>query len=245
MASPSGGGGYNPNPNANYVVNVVPLFNLANNDGGIDSNAALTSNVAKLQAMIDTTDYVINANKIRSFNSGQVDIPNDVHITGDLYINGSLVNPFGSSGFAQSASSISISTGSVGFFLQSTNTSKIPPFVYGTQLYGSTVFGYDISNNFYFQPFNSNIGSVNISSLNFYADQASYLSSLELSGNATVHGSTFLTTLLTNNVKASTILTSNINFGPTNNIQVNSNLLYFNCNIIGGTLAYAFEYLTF
>jgi hypothetical protein len=195
--------------------------------------------------MIDTSDYSINANKIRSFNSGEVDIPNDVHITGSLYLNGVLVNPYGSSGFAQSASSISISTGSVGFFLQSTNTSSVPPFVYGAQLYGSTVFGYDISNNFYFQPSNSNIGSVNISSLNFYADQASYLSSLEVSGNATVHGSTFLTTLLTNNIEASTIHTSSLNFSPTNNVHVNSNLLYFNCNIIGGTLAYAFEYLTF
>ncbi len=181
---------------SNIVLNIIPIFNTASADGGVDSTANNSASVAALQTMIDTTTYTVKANVIQPFNSDLIDLNGNTNVTGTFTINGqSISNVFGSN-FAVSTANLTISTGAIGFFLLSTPI--INNEVGGFQLYASTVFSIDTNNNFLFQPFSSNLstgGSVYISSLPLIVDE-SRISTLYLE-NLFVSQSSILTNLYT------------------------------------------------
>lgn len=71
-----------------YVLNIVPLFNVADSAGGTTADAALAA-VTSLQTMVDTTTNTIYANTIQPFTNDQAVAMNGVfEVTGDLFING-------------------------------------------------------------------------------------------------------------------------------------------------------------
>lgn len=180
----------------NIVLNIVPIFNTASADGGVDSTANNAASITAIQNMVDTGTYTLKANTIQSFNTGVIELANNTNVTGTFTINGqSISNVFGSN-FTVSTANLAISTGAIGFFLLSTAITSNE--VGGFQLYASTVFSIDTENNFLFQPYTSNLSSpgvVRISTLDFLADR-SYISTLYLD-NLYVAQSSILTNLYT------------------------------------------------
>jgi len=163
----------------NVVLNIVPIFNTATNDGGLDNTGAATAAIAAIQTMVDPTTYTISANDIKSFNTGTIELLNNTNVTGSLTVNGQPLFTLAGSNFEVSSANLYISTGAIGFYLLSTPITSNE--VGGFQLYASTVFSIDTNNNFLFQPYISNYGggSVTISSMPFIAD-TSIISSLIL-----------------------------------------------------------------
>lgn len=163
----------------NVVLNIVPIFNTATNDGGLDNTASATAAIAAIQTMVDPTTYTISANDIKSFNTGTIELLNNTNVTGSLTVNGQPLFTLAGSNFEVSSANLYISTGAIGFYLLSTPITSNE--VGGFQLYASTVFSIDTNNNFLFQPYISNYGggSVTISSMPFIAD-TSIISSLIL-----------------------------------------------------------------
>ena len=163
----------------NVVLNIVPIFNTATNDGGLDDAASSSAAVAAIQTMVDPTTYTISANDIKSFNTGTIELLNNTNVTGSLTVNGQPLFTLAGSNFEVSSANLYISTGAIGFYLLSTPITSNE--VGGFQLYASTVFSIDTNNNFLFQPYVSDYGggSVTISSMPFIAD-TSIISSLIL-----------------------------------------------------------------
>ena len=175
----------------NVVLNIVPIFNTATNDGGIDSTSDNTDALVALQGMIDTTTYTINANSIKSFNTGTIELLNNTNVTGIFTVNNQPLFSLQGSNFNVSTANLTLSTGAIGLFLFSTAITSNQ--VGGFQLYASTIFSIDTDNNFLFQPFTSNLENrptLTISSLQLVVDEA-LISSLSLN-NLRVSESTLL-----------------------------------------------------
>ena len=163
----------------NVVLNIVPIFNTATNDGGLDDVTSNSAAVAAIQTMVDPTTYTISANDIKSFNTGTIELLNNTNVTGTLTVNGQPLFTLAGSNFEVSSANLYISTGAIGFYLLSTPITSNE--VGGFQLYASTVFSIDTNNNFLFQPYVADYGggSVTISSMPLIAD-TSIISSLIL-----------------------------------------------------------------
>jgi len=162
----------------NVVLNIVPIFNTATNDGGAEAGSSSAA-VAAIQTMVDPTTYTISANDIKSFNTGTIELLNNTNVTGTLTVNGQPLFTLAGSNFEVSSANLYISTGAIGFYLLSTPITSNE--VGGFQLYASTVFSIDTNNNFLFQPYVADYGggSVTISSMPLIAD-TSIISSLIL-----------------------------------------------------------------
>jgi len=182
----------------NYVLNIVPLFNTASPDGNDTSTEALTSAIAAIQTMVNTSNYSIYVNSIYNFNTSPIEIESDVNINGAFTISNLPILEYITSGqsFEISTANLTISTGAIGLFLLSSPI--LNNEVGGFQLYASTVFSVDSNNNFVFQPYGvSNTSSmVRISSLNLVVDYGDF-SSLTV-GNLSVQNSTILASLFVN-----------------------------------------------
>ena len=180
----------------NFVLNIVPLFNTASADGGLDTATSANLAIAALQAMVDTSNYSIKTNSIGSFTpETTLELLNNTNITGTLTINNQPIFELAGSNFTVSTANLTISTGAIGFFLLSTPI--LNQDVGGFQLYASTVFSIDTNNNFVFQPFNESISSsiVRISTLALVVDRGDF-STLYLE-NLFVSQSSILTNLYT------------------------------------------------
>ena len=178
----------------NVVLNIVPIFNTATNDGGTDNTANNAAALAAIQGMVDTGLYRINANSIDSFNTGKIELLNDTNVTGTFTVNNQPIASLQGSNFNVSTANLNISTGAIGLFLLSTAITSNE--VGGFQLYASTVFSIDTNNNFLFQPFSSNLttnATFTISTLPLIVDE-SVISSLTLN-NLTVNQSSLLKNL--------------------------------------------------
>jgi hypothetical protein len=216
---------------SNFVLNIVPLFNTASPDGGVDTATNANLAIAALQTMVDTSNYSIKTNTIGSFTpETTLEILNNTNITGTLTINNQPIFELAGSNFTVSTANLTISTGAIGFFLLSTPI--LNKEVGGFQLYASTVFSIDTNNNFVFQPFNNSISSsiVRISTLALVVDRGDF-STLYLE-NLFVSQSSILTNLYTtglselpNLLSISTVI---------NQLSVTGNANMFNASTVLG-----------
>jgi hypothetical protein len=175
----------------NIVLNIVPIFNTAANDGGADGTSANNDALTAVQGMVDTATYTINANNIKSFNSGTIELLNNTNVNGTFTVNNQPLFEIQGSNFNVNAGNLTLSTGAIGLFLFSTPITSNQ--VGGFQLYASTVFSIDTDNNFLFQPFSSNLTNrptLTISTLPLVVDEA-IISSLSLN-NLRVNESSLL-----------------------------------------------------
>jgi hypothetical protein len=97
-----------------YVLNIVPLFNVADSAGGAATDATAAA-VTSLQTMVDTTTNTIYANTIQPFTNGQIVAMNGVfEVTGDLFVNGTSVG--------ETTSGINTVTGAGGVVISTSNS---------------------------------------------------------------------------------------------------------------------------
>lgn len=77
----------------NYLLNIVPLFNVANSGAGsISDVGTLSSNLETVQGMVDTTTNTLSANAIQPFTAGgNVVMSGDFQILGSLTVNDTVV----------------------------------------------------------------------------------------------------------------------------------------------------------
>lgn len=76
-------------PNNPYLLNIIPLFNVADPTNGIDAGT-LAGNLSNVQGMVDTTTNTLYANSIQPFTGGGtgVEMIGDFNIVGALSVNG-------------------------------------------------------------------------------------------------------------------------------------------------------------
>ena len=77
-----------------FIVNIVPLQNLASDIRGTDATTVLQAQVANLQAMVDTTNHIIYADAFSNFTPGRaIDFYADINLSNvGLYTNSNAVN---------------------------------------------------------------------------------------------------------------------------------------------------------
>lgn len=80
----------NANP---YIVNIVPLQNLASDIRGTSDVSILQTQVANIQSMLDTTNHILYADALSNFTPGRaIDIYADLNLSNtSLYSNSNLV----------------------------------------------------------------------------------------------------------------------------------------------------------
>ncbi len=97
-----------------YVLNIVPLFNVADSAGGAATDATAAA-VTSLQTMVDTTTKTIYANTFQPFTNEQTVAMNGAfEVTGDLFVNGFSVG--------ETASGVNTVTGSGGVVISTSNS---------------------------------------------------------------------------------------------------------------------------
>ena len=76
-----------------FIVNIVPLQNLASDIRGTDATTVLQAQVANLQAMVDTTNHIIYTDAITSFTTDKtIDIYANLNLSNvGLYTNSNAV----------------------------------------------------------------------------------------------------------------------------------------------------------
>jgi hypothetical protein len=81
-------------PNNPYLLNIVPLFNVADPTNGIDTGT-LAGTLSNVEGMVDTTTNTIYANSIQPFTTGGITGVGSVEMVGDFNVIGALsVNGF-------------------------------------------------------------------------------------------------------------------------------------------------------
>lgn len=110
------------------MLNLVPLFDVANPSGGIGTTTAGLSNaVAALQTMIDTTTHTISADGIQPYTTGgTVTMTGLFDIVGDLTVNGVPIGADSTGTNFITGSNMFISTGSTGLVMSNTVSSNTP-----------------------------------------------------------------------------------------------------------------------
>jgi hypothetical protein len=76
-----------------FIVNIVPLQNLASDIRGTDATTVLQAQVANLQAMVDTTNHIIYADAFSNFTPGRaIEFYADINLSNvGLYTNSNTV----------------------------------------------------------------------------------------------------------------------------------------------------------
>jgi hypothetical protein len=105
-----------------YLLNIVPLFNVADPSGGIPFND-LTGDIANIETMINTTTYTLSANAIQPYTTGQtITMTGNVNIAGSFEVNGYTFGSDSTGCNITTANQFIVSTGSTTFSVLSTNT---------------------------------------------------------------------------------------------------------------------------
>jgi len=73
-----------------FIVNIVPLQNLASDIRGTDATTVLQAQVANLQTMIDTTNHIIYTDALSNFTPGKpIDVYADLNLSNAVLYNNS------------------------------------------------------------------------------------------------------------------------------------------------------------
>jgi hypothetical protein len=156
-----------------YVLNLVPLFDVANPSGGNGSTEGLSNSVTALQSMINTTTYTLSANAIRPYNgNATVTMTGLFDVVGSLSVNGFPIGADDTGSNFITGNSLFISTGSTGLIMSNTVDSNASAIQFITN--GSSVFTIDgIGRAKYVgDGVSSNVNRLWVSSSILYADRA-------------------------------------------------------------------------
>ena len=112
---------YNP-----YLLNIVPIFNVADPSGGAGTGDVSLA-VTAIQSMLDTNLHIVKADAIESYTAGAtIQVAGNMNVVGALSVNGVElgVDAFGSNLFY--GSNFTVSTGTTGLVLSNTTVSSEP-----------------------------------------------------------------------------------------------------------------------
>lgn len=156
-----------------YVLNLVPLFDVANPSGGIGTTAGLSNTVTSLQTMIDTTTHTISADVIQPYTAGgTVTMTGLFDVIGGLAVNGTFVGADTTGSNVITGNSVYISAGSTGLSMSNTVNSNAPAIQFITN--GSSVLDVDGIGRVMYKGdgSSSNVNRFWVSSSIFHADRA-------------------------------------------------------------------------
>jgi len=106
-----------------YLLNIVPLFNIADPNNGFNADLTTTA-LSNFGTIINTTTQTISVNGIEPYVAGgNVIMTGSFDIVGELTVNGNTVGPDTNGATTIDGTSFSISSGTVGLNIVSTNTS--------------------------------------------------------------------------------------------------------------------------
>jgi hypothetical protein len=156
-----------------YVLNLVPLFDVANPSGGLGTTTGLSNAVAELQTMIDTTTHTLSADAIQPYTTdGTVTMTGLFDVIGGLSVNGTPIGADTTGSNVIIGNSVFISAGSTGLFMSNTVNSNVNAIQFITN--GSSVLNVDGIGRVRYQGdgSSSNVNRFWVSSSIFHADRA-------------------------------------------------------------------------
>ena len=107
------------------MLNLVPLFDVANPSGGLGTTTGLSNTVAELQTMIDPTTHTLSADAIQPYTTGgNVTMTGLFNVVGDLTVNGFPIGADTTGSNFITGTSVFISTGSTGLIMSNTTNSN-------------------------------------------------------------------------------------------------------------------------
>ncbi len=124
-----------------YLLNIVPIFNVADPSGGTEQNG-LTTAVAAVQSMIDSANHIVKADAIEPFTTGAtIQVAGNMNVVGALSVNGVELGVDANGSNFLYGSNLTISTGTTGLVMSNTVVSSEPAirFIVGN----SSVFSID------------------------------------------------------------------------------------------------------
>lgn len=153
-----------------YVLNLVPLFDVANNVGG--SLTTSDSNIANLQTMVNYDTKGLLANSLQAFDTGSiVDMTGSFAVTGELLVNGVQVGPNLVGGNSVAGNTFQVELGGTALNMYSTAVNSVNiEFITG----GNSVLQIDDLGRVLYQGdgSNSNVNRLWVSSSVLHADRA-------------------------------------------------------------------------
>jgi len=106
-----------------YLLNIVPLFNVADPSNGFIDTTALTA----LQSMINTTSHTVYADAIEPYTtSGTITVTGTMNVNGTLQVNGYSLGADENGSTTITGCNYNIYSGTTGLTVQSANTSNAP-----------------------------------------------------------------------------------------------------------------------
>ncbi len=156
-----------------YVLNLVPLFDVANPSGGLGSTTNLSNAVTELQTMVDTTTHTLSVDAIQPYTTGgTVTMSGLFDVIGGLSVNGTPIGADTTGSNVITGNSVFISAGSTGLSMSNTVNSNAPAIQFITN--GSSVLDVDGIGRVRYQGdgTSSNVNRFWVSSSIFHADRA-------------------------------------------------------------------------
>lgn len=109
-----------------YLLNIVPIFNVADPSGGSEGGAVQTA-IQSFQTMLDTNNHIVRADAIQPFTTGAtIQVAGNMNVVGTLSVNGLDLGPDDTGSNFFYGSNLTISTGTTGFVLSNTTVSTQP-----------------------------------------------------------------------------------------------------------------------
>jgi hypothetical protein len=158
-----------------YVLNLVPLFNVADPTNG-GTNTDIANGLSNLQTIVNSVTQTVTVATITSpaNGTGTITMDGNVDITGTLTVGGIPVGTDADGSNFIYGSNVTISTGTTNLILSNTTTSNIDAFSFIVS--GNDVFSIDGLGRALYQGdgISSNINRLWVSSSIFYADRAAF-----------------------------------------------------------------------
>jgi hypothetical protein len=156
-----------------YVLNLVPLFDVANPSGGLATTTGLSNAVAELQTMIDPVTHTLSADAIQPYTTGgTVAMTGLFDVIGGLSVNGFPIGADIDGSNVITGNSVFISAGSTVLSMSNTVNSNAPAIQFITS--GSSVLNVDGIGRVRYQGdgSSSNVNRFWVSSSILHADRA-------------------------------------------------------------------------
>lgn len=158
-----------------YLLNIIPLFNVADPSNGAGGDTAVTTALSNLSLMIDTTNHTVSVNGIQPYSGGNIVMTGEVDVVGSLYINGLPIGTNGGGSNVLTGTTVVLSTATAGLNVydsngSGSNTSTSISFIAG----GSSALEIDTLGRVLYKGdgLSSNVNRFWISSSILHADRA-------------------------------------------------------------------------
>ena len=107
-----------------YLLNIVPIFNVADPSGGIGATD-LTTAVQAVQTMLDTTNHIVSLDAIQPYTDGAtIQVAGNMNVVGALSVNGVELGVDANGSNVLYGSNFTVNTGTTGLVLSNTTVSS-------------------------------------------------------------------------------------------------------------------------